>query len=178
MQTNSKKSVAKKIALAALVTLSVGTSLASFAQRPPAPQGFEPESIRMIPDNENIASIMLVCTKPGLIPQVFVEGAIGLPNFILLTNAEVKFNEGIWEPGFSIASAEDLLKSKTSKRTQLAGGLILVDRIAKAKSVKIRWISRDKGGEIVLTTYNTTVAKSDPDLKQFLTKKCGVLGLK
>ena len=168
----------KSLMAASLAAIGLSVSLMSHAERPGIPQGIEPETVRMIADNENIASLMIVCTKPGVIPVIALEGGSGISNFILFTSVEMKFNDGPWEPVIGTAPSNDYFKTKTSKRTFLPGGLILVDRIAKAKTVKARWSSKDQKGETVLTTFNTTVAKSNADLKKFITKQCGVLGLK
>lgn len=107
---------------ASLAAIGLSVSLMSHAERPGIPQGIEPETVRMIADNENIASLMIVCTKPGVIPVVAIEGASGIPNIILFNAVDMKFNNGPWEGVIGLSPSNDFFKLNTSKRTILPAG--------------------------------------------------------
>jgi hypothetical protein len=137
------------------------------------------------------AYMAIMCKSPGIVPKValFGDTTVGrketpLPFAIQsMSTIDMQINDEPWQKVSLIEKfnadydANNNLLVRSDNGMKLPGGLILVDRIAKANNVRVKWRVDDSVnffGEFS-TQFET---RANPDYANFLKKKCGVLGLK
>jgi hypothetical protein len=137
------------------------------------------------------AYMAIMCKSPGIVPKValFGDTTVGRKQNILpfaiqtLSAIDMQINDAPWqkmtliEKYSSTASPINNFQQRSEEGMKLPGGLVLVDRIAKANNVRVKWRVDDSVnffGEFS-TQFET---RANPDYVNFLKKKCGVLGLK
>lgn len=130
----------------------------------------------------------IMCKSPGIVPKVTVSGGAEfrgrylMPSSVELSGFDMQINDEPWQ---KVIFAEKIIGIGWTDVINLPGGLILVDRIAKANRVRVKWkeiLKTSKDNQItfeVFGEFHTQFeTRANPDYVNFLKKKCGVLGLK
>lgn len=137
------------------------------------------------------AYMAIMCKSPGVVPKVVLFGdttagrkqAI-LPFAIQTASAiDMRFNDESWtkivllEKYSNASLPESNFHTRSDNGMKLPGGLVLVDRLAKANSISFKWKVDDSVNFVgeFRTQFET---RANADYVDFLKKKCGVLGLK